>query len=241
MFDQEAGIQYVAQQMGYRTPQRYQTRCEFIYQDVPLAGKRVIDVGCGNGGFALWAAMNGAGYTLGIEPESDGSTDGTLAKFNTMINHLNFNDMVEAKSLYLNDLSPSPDELFDVVLMYNVINHIDEDAVSNVHENEASQQRYINHLKHLRSLVSNDAYVIIADAGRKNFWNDVGLTNPVFHYMNWEKHQQPDVWTSLFEQAGFKFENLRWSPIYPFYGLTNNRIVQYFWSSHFILRFRAVD
>ena len=124
--------------------------------------------------------------------------------------------------------------------MYNVINHIDEDAVLELHKSDKAAEVYKAKLEHLRSLLVVGGMVIVADCGRRNFWNDIGLRNPLMPTIEWDKHQQPDVWVKMFTEAGFKVHDLRWSSIYPTGPLLSNKTAHYFTLSHFTLRFMSV-
>lgn len=164
---------------------------------------------------------------------------GTSGRFRETVAELGLGSVVEERACFLEDLT-SADERFDVATLYNVINHLDEDAVEVLNDSALAIANYVDALKHLRSLMADDGYVIVADCGRRNFWNDVGLRNPLAPTIEWHKHQQPDVWRKVFEQAGFALHDLRWTPLYPARSLTSNQFVHYFSVSHFTLRFRTV-
>jgi cyclopropane fatty-acyl-phospholipid synthase-like methyltransferase len=229
----------IAIKMGYTSAARYRSRAKFLFKDITIAGKRVLDVGCGRGAWALWAAIHDAAYVLGIEPDAAGSTSGAFSLFRQLIKQLNLGDKVFAEAKFLQEVQISG-KPFDIIIMFNVINHIDEDAVTELLNNPAAVEKYVTVLSHLRNLMSTGGYVIVADCGRSNFWNSLGLKSPLAKMIEWHKHQNPNVWIGIFEQAGFETYDLRWSPLYPLRRLTCNRIVQYLTKSHFVLRFRAV-
>jgi hypothetical protein len=81
--------------------------------------------------------------------------------------------------------------------------------------------------------------VIVADCGRDNVWPRFGLSSPFMPTIEWQKHQNPEVWIRVFAQAGFENIDCRWSPLQPLPEVTGNRLVQYLTCSHFVLRFRA--
>lgn len=229
-----ASISIAAPAVGYRTATRYADRAEFLFRGIDLRGARVLDVGCGTGAWALWAALHGASHVVGLEPEAHGSTPHTLRVFQQTIEQLNLAATVHASSTRLEDL-PAGQE-FDVVVMYNVINHIDEEAVQSLHQNAAAAERYVAVFRQLYSRMAAGGYLLVADCARNNFWNDLSLPSPLARTIEWEKHQNPRTWTSLLQQAGFRAYDLRWSPLQPFTRLTANRVVQYLTTSHFVLR-----
>jgi len=229
-------LEHVAKQVGFRSLKRYRNRAGSLFRGISLEGIRMLDIGCGPGALALWAALHNAEYALGIEPESEGSSSGTLQKFQATIDTLNLNDRVEAKNLLLQDL-PRPEKPFDVIVMFNVINHIDEDAVQVLHFDPKAQFTYKQILTPLHDLLAPDGWLIIADCGRKNFWNALGKKSPFAPTIEWNKHQQPKTWIELFNQIGFRLHDVRWSDIYPLGTLSSNRFVQYLTTSHFVLKF----
>jgi SAM-dependent methyltransferase len=228
----------VAHGIGYRSLDRYETRARFVLAGVPLAGARVLDVGCGSGAFSLWAALHGASHVLGLEPEASGSTADSVDVCRTLVTQLQLDQRVSISNRRLEDL-PVPSMSFDVAVLYNVINHLNEDAVSRLHEDEGAMRAYVAILQHLKRLLSPGAWVIVADCGRRNLWNQLSMRSPLAPTIEWHKHQQPEVWVRCFAEADFELVDLRWSPLYPFGRLSTHRFVQYLTASHFVLRFRS--
>lgn len=231
-------MELTGKMVGYANGKRYTTRGKFLFDGVPLSGAHVLEVGCGTGAWAIWAALHGADRVIGIEPEVDGSTSNTLTKFRQTVEMLGLNDKVVAADHLLNELPPQ-DRPFDVVVMFNVINHLDEDAVMVMHKDKAAFERYVSLLRDLRGRIAKGGRVIVADCTRDNFWQRVGMRSPLAPNIDWAKHQGPEIWVKAFERAGFQKVDLRWSPLQPFLKATGNRFVQYLTSSHFVLRFRA--
>jgi SAM-dependent methyltransferase len=227
-------IEYVAGRVR-RRPRQYRYRAEFLFDGIPLRGRRVLDVGCGPGAYALWAAIHGAEYVLGIEPEADGSTGGSLSVFSGAAEALGVQDCTFANSATWEELE-IPERPFDVVVMYNVINHLYEDLVREVHLRPSAADEYVGHLEKLGPLTAPGSHLIIADCGRENFWNSIGRRSPLAPTIDWDIHQQPEVWAELLGRIGFSVFDLRWSPWWPLGRLTANRAFQYMTASHFVLR-----
>jgi SAM-dependent methyltransferase len=231
-------LETAARLLGYANAKRYWSRGTFLFQGVSLQNASVLDVGCGTGTWAIWTAMNGAN-SVGIEPEADGGKQGTLESFRRNIKTLELEGRVEAYSSTLQDFS-SPHRKFDVVVMYNVINHLDEDAVKALHKNERMAARYVDLLKGLRTRVRTGGTVVVADCARSNLWPDLGLRCPFAPWIEWEKHQDPAQWIRVFERAGFKVASRRWSPYYGIRTLSANSVFHYLTCSHFTLQFTAI-
>jgi SAM-dependent methyltransferase len=241
MADQNvARIERAASLVGYANGSRYRMPGEFLFEGIPLTGAHLLDVGCGAGAWAIWAALYGAQRALGIEPESHGSHPDTLGTFRKAIDVLQLGGHVQGLGLPLQEL-PTPERPFDIVMMYNVINHLDEDSVVSLHADEMAFRRYVDLLRYVRSQIAPEGWVIVADCGRTNFWDLMGLRSPMAPTIEWRKHQNPAVWAKVFEAAGFRTIDVRWSPVYPFSRLTANRVAQYLTASHFVLRVRAPE
>jgi len=236
--DNIEALAYVSKLVGYQSLSRYRHRAQFLFNDMDFTGQRVLEVGCGPGAFALWTALHGAKHVVGIEPESAGSTQGSLQIFRKIIKDLSLGNNVSALNTTIEDLI-SYNHFFDIVVMFNVINHIDEEAVKILHKDTVATERYVSVLKQIKNIMATDGLLIVADCARSNFWVTVGLPSPFAHNIEWNKHQNPKIWISLFSKAGFIFKDLRWSPLYPLGFLTANRFAQYFTASQFVLRFKT--
>lgn len=232
-------LETAARLLGYANAKRYWSRGTFLFQGISLQAASVLDVGCGIGSWAIWAAINGAAKSVGIEPEGDGSKHGTLGSFRQNIKLLELEGQVEAYSSTLQEFSPR-DGKFDVVVMYNVINHLDEGAVRSLHKDERMAARYVDLLKGLRTKIRPGGTIIVADCARSNLWPHLGLRSPFAPWIEWEKHQDPSQWIRVFEGASFKITSRRWSPYYGIRRLSTNSVFHYLTSSHFTLQFVAV-
>lgn len=233
-------LERAARLTGYANGARYRARAEFLFKGISLAGAHVLEVGCGSGAWAIWAALCGAQHVMGIEPEAHGSTSQALASFKRAIEELGLSGVVEATEHYLHQL-PMPKRPFDIAVMYNVINHLDEEAVVDLHRDPAAFERYVAVLWDLRARMCPGGWVIVADCARDNFWPRLGLRSPFARPIEWQKHQNPPIWIDVFKCAGFKPFDLRWSFLQPFPRLTANRLVQYVTCSHFVLRLRVAE
>jgi len=70
----------LSKQFGYSSWDRYASRAEFLFKDITLTGKHVLDVGCGQGAWAAWCALHEASV-VALEPEADGSTSDNFVFF----------------------------------------------------------------------------------------------------------------------------------------------------------------
>jgi SAM-dependent methyltransferase len=226
-----------ARRCGYRSARRYAKRSGFLFDGVDLAGKSVLEVGCGRGAFALWAGLQGASRVLGIDPGAAGSAGEALGDFTATVNELGLGGVVSARKAFLHELARG-DGPFDVAVLFNVINHLDEEATRKLPA-RAAVDAFSPTLEHLRALMAPGGTVIVGDSGRGNLWPRIGLPNPISPTVEWDKHADPDAWRLVFAAAGLRELDRRWSPAYPLGRLSSNRAFQYATTSHFVMRFCA--
>jgi len=231
-----------ARHVGYANGKRYRARANSLFKGVYFKGASVLEIGCGAGAWAIWAALQGAAKSVGIEPEAKGSTNGTLDLFRKNVKVLGLERQIEAHACTLQDFAAnaSAGTQFDIVVMYAVINHLDEEAVVMLDRDERMVERFLGILRPLRQITRTGGTVVVSDCARSNFWPDLGMTSPFAKSIEWFKHQNPPVWIRVFERAGFRNAIWYWSPIYPFGKLSTNSFVQYLTRSHFVLRMNAV-
>jgi cyclopropane fatty-acyl-phospholipid synthase-like methyltransferase len=232
-------LQQAASLFGYKSPRSYSAKGNHLFRGLEVRGMNVLEVGCGAGAWAVWAALHGARRVLGIEPEAHGSERGTEAAFERNLRLLELVQRIEFSKTTLQDLQV--DCRYDIVILYDVINHLDEQATSRLHYDGHAYDRYRLQLNKLHSLVEERGVVIVADCSRWNLWPSLRLKSPFCPSIEWQKHQSPRVWTQLFVDVGFALRDLRWTPLYPFGPITSNFLVSYITISHFVLRFCKVS
>jgi SAM-dependent methyltransferase len=231
-------LEVAASLVGYRNGSRYRTRGEFLFNGVPLREKSVLEVGCGAGAWAIWAALHGAARVIGLEPEADGSRRHIRERLLENIETLGLQTKIVAVDGCLEELAET-EAMFDVVVMFNVINHLDEAAVVVLDQDRKAFEKYVAVLKKLRAQMRAGGWIIVADCARRNFWNQIGLTSPLVPWIEWHKHQNPRTWVKVFAASGFRPFDLRWSPMQPLPRLTSNWLAQYVTCSDFVMRLRA--
>ena len=219
---------------------RLNHRARHFLGGTEVKGRHILEVGCGNGAFLVWCWANGAKRCVGIEPETDGSKSGTSNIFENAIQRLGCSQEVQLLRIRLEELFTNNVGSFDVVLLYNVINHLDENACERLKEDQAAREVYVNAFRNLGRLVQGHGKVIIADCARNNLFPDLGFRNPFAPNIEWSKHQNPDVWKAILNAAGFIPGASRWYQLYPLRHLGflfSNRLIAYLTYSHFVLEF----
>lgn len=112
----------------------------FLFNGVELSGKRTLDIGGGTGVFSFLAASGGASEVVCLEPEVDGSSKEVSGKFLRLLQRLGHpNVKMVRKTIQEYRAAPCS---FDIILMHNSVNHLDEDAYANLGKGGEAGDRY---------------------------------------------------------------------------------------------------
>ncbi len=226
------------QRLSHHPYHRSMLYLKWAFKNIEFKGKRVLDIGGGNGIYSYYAKYKGAEYCLNLEPFASGSDNIKVLK------QTSFTDLkIDIQNVTLQDYNT--DSKFDIVILHDSINHLNEEVFSVIHKDKAAYDSYSLLVSKIRSFMTLNGQVIVADCSRINFFAALGLKNPVAPSIEWHIHQHPDTLIGLFEENDFKLENLRWSPFKRFYkfGHLLSKFgfpVSYFMQSHFNMSFRAI-
>lgn len=213
-----------------------------LMRGVDLEGRRVLDVGCGEGRMALWMAARGARHVVGLEPEVEGSSEGMQDAFRRGAEQAGLEDRVQLVTTRLQDYDPG-EARFDVLLLCASINHLDEQACVRLHVDEQARRQYREHLRRLAAIAAPGAVLVAVDVDRHNLCGRLGLRNPLAPTIEWHKHQSPKLWARLLADVGFDAPRIRWTTLNtlraPGQALLGNRLCAYLTTSEFCLRVRC--
>ena len=219
----------------------------YLFDGISLRGKDRLEIGSGYGLYSFYAACKGAKNVVGLEPESDGATAGIQEVFRRLQTLTGAKDSVALKPVTFQDYD-SEGRLFDVILLHNSINHLDERACMRLRRDAAARDTYISLFAKLRALSQDGARLIVADCSRRNFFGALHVRNPFSPSIEWHKHETPWFWADLLRRAGFEQPRVRWKcwPAYRHLGgigrqLFANAVASYFQDSHFCLTMRAAS
>lgn len=210
-----------------------------ICPDIDWAGKRVLDIGGGRGLLTAYAAAAGAELAILMEPELDGSSSGMQDTFLRLVEHLGLEDKARLEKATLQGFEWE-DEGFDIILLHNSINHLDEPATQELHRQASARSVFDGLFSKLASLSRPGAKMMIADCDRYNVWRFIpGLSSPVAAGIEWHKHQPPERWAASASTAGFRKSSVRWTTFNrlrrPGRLLLGNRAASYMLNSHFVM------
>jgi SAM-dependent methyltransferase len=206
-----------------------------LFSGINFTNKKFLEIGGGTGLCSFYAAYRGASKVVCLEPEEDGSTQGVVNKFNSLNNKLT-NNTVRLKSETFQTYS-NEGELFDVLLLHDSINHLNEEACINILKDDAARLIYKKLFTKMWSILNSGAIIIICDCSRHNFFNSLGMPNPFIPMIEWQKHQAPETWIKLLREVGFINPSTEWSSFNSLRQagkfLLGNKIMAYFLLSHF--------
>lgn len=211
---------------------------DYLFEGMSFKGMAMLDVGGGSGLFSLYGAYMGANPVLCLEPELEGSRDGMAHKLIRLCDSLPAHVSIVPKAVTFQDFEPG-NQIFNIILLHNSINHLDEEACINLQLSDDAKKRYKVIFEKLGELAAPRARLIIADCSRYNFWHQLRLRNPVASTIEWHKHQRPEYWSSLLSASGFVNPHIRWTSPARFGTigrlLFGNWLASYLTTSHFCL------
>ena len=224
----------------YSTTSNLRRHLRYLFDGVELRGQRLLDVGGGAGLLAVYAAVRGA-EAVCVEPEAHGSTSGVTAKFSQLRLAVGPQLAVELVSAPIQDYLSTP-RRFDVVVIANAINHLNEEACIRLRVDPAAQSAYQDLFSALFRALNPGGWLIATDCSSANFFSAIGVRSPFMPDIEWHKHQPPRVWDRLLQRCGFAPATVRWSAPNTLGWLGRlvfgNRVAAYFVLSHFRLAAR---
>lgn len=201
-------LEAIRAQMGERNASLFLYNCKHYYfLNIPLTGKRILDIGGGTGRFSFYAAAAGAFEAVCLEPEAAGSSEGMTKEFMRWKALLGFENVILSTQKIEEFLKENK---FDILFSCASINHIDEEACIALRREQWAWDRYVSVFKHFRNLLNKRGYLIIIDASTPCFYSLLGLKNPFARTIDWRKHQPPSVWAKLASEVGFNHIITRW-------------------------------
>jgi hypothetical protein len=192
--------------------------------------------------YSFYAAVKGARRVVCMEPEADGSSSGIIDNFKLFSDTLGLNNVtfVSKKLLDFNWT-----EKFDIIILINSINHLDEEMCVILNSNFEARLAYKLNFDKIYQLSNDKAIIVACDCSNRNFFGDIGVKNPFNPTIEWKKHQKPSFWVTLFGQTGFEKLNITWTTFNRTGKvgkiLLGNKYLSYFFQSHFCLTLKKVN
>jgi cyclopropane fatty-acyl-phospholipid synthase-like methyltransferase len=225
---------------AYSNAHNLRRHLDYIFDGVDLAGKCLLDVGGGAGLLTVYAATKGA-VSVCVEPEGPSSTGGVTKRFGMLKNAVDPGLRAEIVVSSVQEYLREPRN-FDVVVIANAINHLNEDACIKLLSEPAAREEYKAILCAFFHCLKPGGQLIATDCGNSNVFNDIGMKSPFMPDIEWQKHQPPEVWDELLQEVGFAPAQVQWSTPNTLgaagRSLFGNKISAYFLLSHFRLAAR---
>ena len=228
----------------YSNRKRFEFSVNQLYRTVDsFKGKRVLDIGGGNGIFSIYTLCKGASQLVNIEPLLDGSTQTRSNEFNQMVKDMEFPD---AKMLpcTFQDYDSEGSE-FDIILSHASINHLDAEACINLKNDENAIKKYNDIFDKISDLLSPEGQLIIYDCSNYNVFPILKITNPFMSTIEWNKHHSPMFWYNIMKKSGFIEPEILWPAPNRLHNIgkffLSNKFCSFFITSVFILSVKKKD
>ena len=182
---------------------------KWAFKGIDFKDKSVLDIGGGNGIYSYYAKFKGANACINLEPFEAGSK-------NVKIDSKEIPDSLKITLINQTIQEFITDKKFDIIILHDSINHLDEPIFSEIHKNQSSFDQYCKLIKKITDLLNEGGTIIVTDCSRYNFWGLLGLKSPFAPSIDWNLHQSPHLIKKLFERDGFENFNIRWSPFKRF-------------------------
>lgn len=237
----QAKVEHLAELVRKKPVSLEWLMCRFFGPCLPmLKDARVLDVGCGKGTTTFYAALCGAKEVVGLDPEASGSTAGSTQTFSKIREELG---LVQCVHKPIDFLAYSPETPFDLVLLYNSINHIRE-VTSNIRRDAAARRSQSRVVAKIAEVLKVNGWVILCDVSRRNLFGDLRLPSPLAPTINWKTHQTLGAWRRLLAEHGLGDFCHNWYVPYivPWARLLlDNPVSNYLTFSHFVLRGKKIQ
>lgn len=222
--------------LNHHPYKRMKKYLDWCFKGVNFKNKEVLDIGGGNGIYSYYSMSRGANYALNLEPFESGST--------FYSSNLDIDNPLKIETINNTIQNFSSTKKFDIIILHDSINHLNEPLFEHLHQNQNSYSSYVKLINKICSHLKETGIIIITDCSRYNFWGSFGIKNPFAPSIEWNLHQSPYLVLSLFKGNFIKYK-LRWSPFKRFgqfgYFLSKfGKIPSYFLQSHYniIIKFQ---
>jgi hypothetical protein len=233
----QAYLEIVREVTG-RDPATLRHHLAQVFGDVEMSGVRMLDIGGGDGVFSFYAAAMDAAEVVCVEPAGEGARTDAHERFRVMQRNLSYGGRVALEPRAVQEFAPDGPG-FDVLLLHNSVNHLDEEACIRLGAGGEFRQRYAEIFDGLFRLTAPAGRLIVCDCSRYNFFRLLGIRSPFAPRISWRKHQSPVLWAELLSESGFRQPRTTWATG-PRQGplgrlLTGNAAGAFFFTSYFCL------
>ncbi len=205
---------------------------------IALAGKTVLEIGCGRGAFAVYMALaGGASKVVALdEAEGFGAVKENLSYLQAIIHRYELETIITMKA----DIAASalfPDEYYDLIAA-NFSLHHSLPAHRIRSSKDEGQCELVKLFIHLNHYLKTGGDIVLREMSGINFWRYMPYKWKMGH-IDWNVHPSLSKWLAAMQNAGFK--SVRHAFLTPFCLsqlpslLVRNRFANFFFSSSFYL------
>lgn len=173
--------------------------------NMPLEGKNVLDVGCGNGTRSAYIAMKyRPAQLLGIDSYGgQGSATESREMFNDLIGQLGLPNL---KSLTADFRQFSPDkQAYDIILCLQVIHHLINSEHSLLEDRKLFDDA-IKLFRKLHGLLKAGGCLILEEVSSNSVFKHVPIR---YRQINWKTKRPSRQWMYVLNKAGFSTINVK--------------------------------
>ena len=216
---------------------------KMIFKNILFEDKLILDIGGGSGILSYYAVLKGASHAICVDPFGDGSSlsqGGILSELNSVTGLSN----VEFMPVPFNSFDPK-NVMFDIVMLHNSINHLDEKACIELQNSSTARTKYSKIFSRIKNMLKPGGEILICDCSSRNIFPKFRLHNFFAPNIDWEKHQPPEKWIEILKDEGFVEPVIRWNSPKTLGAIGNlflgNKVMSYFLASHFCLRMKLKE
>ena len=178
----------------------------------PVAGRRLLDIGAGDGLYSLYAAAAGAERVVALEPEADGSSAGVTSRFcasarraRPRLGRAPTRDLAGLRSRRR-------------ALRCALPARRDQPPRRVRDDGDRPPTRplagpIVRSSRSLAAMGAAGAKLVASDASRNNVFARLPIRNPLQPTIEWEKHQAPETWARLLGTPASGMRALDWNSI----------------------------
>jgi len=211
-----------------------------IFRGYSFDGRTMVDIGGGRGIYCFYAASQGATKAVCLEPEASGATSGISSGFEATKTEFGLPQVDLISKTYQDYVGDS--SKYDLVVMHNSINHLNEEACEKLGLDSESEEIYTDLFREMFTMMNPGGTLLACDASCTNYWNQLGFRSPFAKSIEWHKHQEPETWSAMLQNVGFEQVSISWNSFNSLGGvgrsLLGHRAIARFFNSHFRLEMR---